>query len=603
MRDVNSRESNSGEGSRPSVFDGVPPDELDALLATLQRRSFRAGATVIAEGDQPNELYVVQSGRADVLVSDRRGKGHRVGQIKAGATLGEMSLFTGQPAVGTVRATEDIEMLVMSGSEFEALAERHPRIYRNLGTILSERLARTNRLAIHDTQGRLGLLRDWGAPPELVFAFASSVAWHTRAPTLVLLAAEDPPELLVQHADDDARPGAHVRILGSLQELRSYSLAGQVDELFRRYEHVFVLLPGGESPELATARMIDLAGRADQIPPRNGAPAGRTILGWTAAPARPRPDRDGIVRVPPLERSDLDALRNGFLPSSTPAGRALGWMARDFAGLKVGLALGAGSLLGYAHFGVLEVLDRIGLEADYLAGTSVGAAAAGLRAYGFSPRVSADVLDRCGDTLFRPTVPIKSLLSARALRRFLASVTSGQRIEDLPVPLAMVAADIETRQEVLFKSGLLWTATLASISIPGVYPARRVDGHTVVDGGVLNPVPTSVVAGMGADVVLAVRLSSIPLGREIEAVAVESLGPVPSALSVILSSLEIMQSHIQGEPPQVTTVTIAPEFGNVSGARLRQFKAGRRFVEAGVAAAEDALPRIHAALPWLRERS
>ena len=204
--------------------------------------------------------------------------------------------------------------------------------------------------------------------------------------------------------------------------------------------------------------------------------------------------------------------------------------------------------------------------------------------------------------VFRPTVPVKGLLSPRALRRFLASVTPDQRIEDLPVPLAMVAADIETRQEVVFRRGLLWVATLASISIPGVYPAQRVGGRLVVDGGVINPVPTSVLAGMGADVVLAVRLSSIPPRRETEAVAVETLGPVPSALSVILGSIEIMQSYVNPEMPETTTVTIAPEFSAVAGARLRQFKAGRRFVEAGAAAAEDALPRNRAALPWLRDR-
>ena len=69
-----------------------------------------------------------------------------------------------------------------------------------------------------------------------------------------------------------------------------------------------------------------------------------------------------------------------------------------------------------------------------------------------------------------------------------------------------MAADILTQQEVVFRSGLLWQAVMASISIPGVYPALWIDGHLVVDGGVLNPVPVSVAAEMGADVVIGVKL-------------------------------------------------------------------------------------------------
>ena len=77
------------------------------------------------------------------------------------------------------------------------------------------------------------------------------------------------------------------------------------------------------------------------------------------------------------------------------------------------------------------------------------------------------------------------------------------RIEDLPIPLALVAADILTQQEVVFRTGLLWQAVMASLSIPGVYPALWIGEHLVVDGGVLNPVPVSVAAEMGAGVVVA----------------------------------------------------------------------------------------------------
>jgi NTE family protein len=169
------------------------------------------------------------------------------------------------------------------------------------------------------------------------------------------------------------------------------------------------------------------------------------------------------------------------------------------------------------------------------------------------------------------------------------------------VPLALVAADLETRREVVFREGPVWMGVLASISIPGVYPALKIGGYTLVDGGILSPVPTNVAAGMGADVVIAVRLSNTGATPADEFTVVESHGARPNALSVIMQSIEIMQARIVTDPPQVTTVTITPALdGMPGGAKLRNFAEGRRFIESGETAADEALSRIAAVLPWAR---
>jgi NTE family protein len=585
----------------PSFFDGLPADELTALLEDLERRRYPAGAVVIAEGDRPREISIIEQGRAEVWVSNREGAEHRVGRVGPGATLGEMSLFTGQPAVGTVRAASELDVLVMTDADFDRLTTRHPQVYRNLGRILSDRLARTNRLAVREVTGQLGYMHETGAPPELGYALACSVAWHTRAPTLFLyLGDELPPDLAAVAATDTdgPTPRAHVRVAGSLDQLRMQTFGDRIDEYFRRYEHILVQTKSREPPPLRTARPIELTYTGS-----NGFFKGvdMRLTAWAPTDAPLRPDRDGIVQIPRLRDADVEGLRAGLLPPETPAGRAIGWAARDFAKLKIGLALGAGSLRGYAHFGVLQTLERAGVTLDYLAGTSVGASIAGLYAYGYTPMESADILDRCGDTLFRPTLPRKGFLSSRALRRFLHDTVGDAKIEDLPLPLAIVAADVLTGQEVIFRRGLLYLATLASISIPGVYPAQSIDGHLLVDGGILNPVPTSATASMGADTVIAVRLSSNLPAPETEAVARDTSGATPSALSVLLRSIDTMQGRIVSDPADATTITVTPSLDDLPGAKLRNFRMGRRYIEAGEAAAEAALPRIRAALPWLRE--
>ena len=153
----------------PAVFDGVPTDELEELLQHLVVRRYPAGAIVIAEGDLPREMFVIQSGATDVFIADQHGVQHLINRLTPGASFGEMSLFTGQPAAGTVQAAEDLEVLVVEEVDFERLGERFPRIYRNLGAVVSERLARANRLILGEGAGRLTVVDDRGvaAAPRL----------------------------------------------------------------------------------------------------------------------------------------------------------------------------------------------------------------------------------------------------------------------------------------------------------------------------------------------------------------------------------------------------------------------------------------------------
>jgi NTE family protein len=181
-------------------------------------------------------------------------------------------------------------------------------------------------------------------------------------------------------------------------------------------------------------------------------------------------------------------------------------MARDLTGLKVGIAMGGGGYRGYAHLGVLRVLERAGVPIDYLAGTSAGAMVGCLLALGHSPDAIADILDAGSASVFHPTLPRKSLLSDNAVQRFISRIIGDARFEDLRIPLAIVAADIASGREVVFTRGLLWPAVLASLSIPGVFPPRVIGMYTLVDGGVVNPVPSDVASAMGANVVLGINL-------------------------------------------------------------------------------------------------
>jgi NTE family protein len=597
-----------------SLFDGWTGEEVGDALAGLPRRRFAAGTVLIAQGERRRQTFFVESGAADVVVVDGRGREHRLNRVGPGATLGEMSLLTGEPAGGTVRAATDLDVVVLSEADFERLATAFPSVYRNLSAILARRLARVTRRATGGAANPLTVLLDRGAPPLLGFALASSVAWHTRSPALLVVLDEDPPAELAALAAArggaslaDADPTADGRVAGRGARVIATPptgafaperLSATIEDLFRANTHILVQT-AGQAPPLRTARVVTLVGprgRPDAAGP------GHAIRGWVDRATHPRPDADGVLNVPPPSAADERAVADGLLGLSTDFGRTLGWAARDLARLKVGLALGAGSTRGYAHVGVLQALERAGVPIDYVAGTSIGAAVAALHAAGYRPGAIAATLDSLAPALFRVGMPDKGLLSSVAMRRTMRRLGTDTRIEDLAVPLALVAADIDLRREVVFRRGLVWLAVLASTAIPGMYPAQRVGHYTLVDGGVLNPVPSDVAADMGADAVIGVLLGRQWAPADTDAEAIEATGGVPSLFGVVRRSVDIMENRISTLTAGAATVVIAPHCEEPPGSRilrLRRFADGRRYIAAGEAATADALPRLATVLPWV----
>ncbi|NTU84869.1 MAG: cyclic nucleotide-binding domain-containing protein, partial [Chloroflexales bacterium] len=555
----------------------------------IERRAVAAGATICAQGDRPREMYVLETGAAEVFTCDRHGAERVIARLGPGATIGELALLSGQPALVAVRAIDDLELLAISQADFERLSDQIPRIAQNLGAILSRRLSQANRAALASERGHVTRLLDQGGPPLLGYALACSVAWHARRSVLMLVLSTKPPDDLVALAagqgtsyDEVARGGAVPPRRAALLlappegDFAPEALPGTIARLTHRYDYVIVQAPDSFPAELAD-RTVTLADDEGVIRP--GRP-GHTMKAWRSGVVV-RPDAQGVLHIPPLSLADETALRQGLLPTRTLTGRALGWAARDLAGLKVGLALGAGSIRGFAHFGAWRALERLGLEADYLAGTSIGAFIGSMYALGYSADEGARALLQSGGWAFRPTLPTRSLLSSAGMRQTILEISHERRIEALALPFAVVAADIETGQEAVLRRGLLRTAVLASMSIPGIYPPVRVGDMNLVDGGVINPVPVNVAADLGADVVIAVSLGACAPQPVDDLEAVEARGAAPNLLQVVTRSVEIMQSKIEASAASKATILVEPRFEGVTTLGRRSFAEGERYIDQG----------------------
>lgn len=180
---------------------------------------------------------------------------------------------------------------------------------------------------------------------------------------------------------------------------------------------------------------------------------------------------------------------------------------------KVGLALGGGAARGWSHIGIIRQLEAMGIEADIVTGTSIGALVGASYASGNLDQLEDWV---CSLSKFETARyfdinrSVRGFINHQRLHDFMLEnvAPSGQRIEHLSRTYGAVSAELESGREVWFTQGDLEEAVWASISIPGLFPAVLHEDRWLVDGGLVNPVPVSLCRALGADVVIAVNLNN-----------------------------------------------------------------------------------------------
>lgn len=218
-------------------------------------------------------------------------------------------------------------------------------------------------------------------------------------------------------------------------------------------------------------------------------------------------------------------------------------MEKQIAPKKVGLALGGGGAKGLAHIGIIKALEAAGIKIDYIAGTSMGALVGGWYAATGDIRTLENFIFQIKKA---DIFPIKEIIKrkdgalfkgesiADKLRKELGNI----KIEELKIPFAALATNAKNGDEVRLKKGDLVDAIRASIALPIVFAPVTIDGQSLMDGGLVNPVPADVVKNMGADYIIAVDVSSRWL------MAPEELATTRDIYHVVSSALSIIEYQI-----------------------------------------------------------
>jgi NTE family protein len=254
---------------------------------------------------------------------------------------------------------------------------------------------------------------------------------------------------------------------------------------------------------------------------------------------------------------------------------------------KVALVLGAGASRGFAHVGVLKVLDAQKIPIHLIVGTSSGSLVGSLYAYGLDAyQIQRMALAIQKDDVVDLTIPDNGFVRGEKLENFVNKAVQNCTLERLKTPLLAVATNVQTGEETVFATGNTGKAVRASCSIPGIFQPVRIGEKTYVDGGVVSPVAVDAARQAGADVVIAVDISTGVAGAAPQ-----------GTLETILQSIDIMYAKIAAAQVRNADVVIRPRVNHIGSS---DFDKRHEAILEGEKAAAEALPRIQSLLARLR---
>ncbi len=331
--------------------------------------------------------------------------------------------------------------------------------------------------------------------------------------------------------------------------------------------------------------------------------------------------------LPHIHRSDLNvAVVSEMMSVITPHleseyAKILTKIARQISGVSVGLVLGGGAALGIAHVGVIRVLEQEKIPIDIVAGSSMGALLASLWVTGRN----ADDLEKLAREfethkslfkLFDLVFPVSGLIGGGAIKRWLHRHLGEQTFYHTRIPLKVVAYDLFKRQEIIIDSGLLFEAVRRSIAIPGVIEPVLEKDKVIIDGGVLNPLPTNVLTRLGIKKIIAVNVLQSPedviKGYMAEQNRIRQENSIslkeapwhyitfrikknltrmfsPNIPDIIVRSLQATEYVISQQSAQEADIVIHPDLGGVNWFELYKVT---ELIKSGEEAAQKALPAI-----------
>jgi NTE family protein len=554
--------------ARTPLFLGLDNADLETLAARMRERDFEAGEQLCKAGEPSDKIWVITGGLVHWLVPTTEGAGDLALRLRKGDVVGAQDAITGEPRSATVVASIKTSTLELDGQDLVDLTQRFPQVLINLVSTQRARLSRASARSAESERGEEVALVAGPALQGAVNRIVSACRVASARPVTFLDRRLSFAGALTA-ADDLAARHPTVLIPGDLDPRNLDVLLDEVDRV------VALVGSAAEVEQLAGVTAAERGRRLEAV-----------LVGEEAISASqwwPPNAQRAIVRS--CERQAEYPL----------ADEDLAWLARHLTRTKLGVALGAGGAKGFAHVGALRVLEEAGYTIDYAGGSSIGGFVASHLALGHG----AAAIDERFRAAFNPDA-VSALFSTpfggggaglEVLTQLLRDATEEKSFSDTVIPLIIMAVDLTDRAPAPLREGPLWEALLAALAVAGVFPPQERDGHRLVDGLALVPVPTASVVDDGADLVVSVNLMGAetlerwPSGPELEE------PPAPKRrrgmLDTLLEVMDLSQLDTSTRHAALADVTITPKF---APSDWRDFNLAPLFEAAGRQAALEQLP-------------
>jgi NTE family protein len=611
--------------------------------------AFKKGELVVHENDPGDALYVIVTGRLQAYTRLGSGRERVFATYCNGDCFGEMPLLSGETQSASIRALSDSVLLKIPRQDFDDIVNRDPRVAVGFTRRMGQRIKQLQ--SENHAAKTSHIIAIYSAVPGagktlLATNLVASLAAETAEPVLLLdfsgRQRSEPlgrcERLFSGNGYDSSLVGLIVRTPQGYDRA-SFELRGDESEprliaplfgaVVKYYDYVLVELPNetsatamecllqadqiyvltkNEDEQLSRTRVLlqDLRERASLEPK---AKIILTAVGQTRISEAEQklgvpvsyflrwiPEEsvvESVSGVPFVLRQPMDAY-------SLVVRR----MARELGNVMVGLALGTGAARGLGHIGVIRVLEREGIAVDMVAGSSMGSLIAAAWAIGKTADEMQEIALRVKGRraflkLLDPMFPGSGFIRGIKVGEFLHDIVDDLTFADTLIPLRISASDFNTMEEVVFEHGRLLDAIRASISIPGVFRPVALNGRTLIDGGITDPVPVDVLARAGVGKIIAVN--TIPNIEEMKQRVtsrsdgkMHETGPVvetpTSIINVYMRSMQAMQSRLAEDACARADIILRP--GGVPGAVWYDFYHPEKYIRAGELAAEAALPKL-----------
>ena len=552
------------------LFAGLSDAAKAELRDTCTLRAYSTNDVILKPGEPGAFLFAIAMG----TVSVRPASGQREFAIVLGPSevFGEMSLLSGAPVSAAVVAERETQVYLVAADIFDRLFADEPAFRKGIADLLAERL-------------RLRTSRRDGVPTCVLIGLPSSADALRRA----LVRAVDHYAPVVE----TSRFGVGTRGADALaKEIDSWRATAHVGEV------CVAALPARSIGDLqAHMRPGDAVLLVDDgtSPPdlASGDPAISDVATVRVGTAAYRPAKADEVWSYRLEDAEITVAEN-ISKWSRHATPVLDGIARWITRRTIGIALGVGAARGFAHLGVLGILDAAGVPIDCLSGSSIGGIVALLYAMSGSAEVAYDLArSTLGSTeLIRDVsiIPRSAVFRGDKVRRSAERISAGKHLPDLTRPALTVAADLITGERVVLDRGLVASAFLATAAIPGIFPPVKAGEHWLVDGALVNRVPVDLLDRWRCGLKIAVNVTDVKAeGIELHAELRRAMNSRFGLARVITRSWELLGLAHGAAEAEAADILVTPHTHLLSG---HDFGAISSFVAAGRAAAEQELPTI-----------